>query len=84
MKIYIKANTKKLLMIEYNIDDTDSNADVMDLESREDIIDMPICIDDVYNLIVCKDCGIGVPFERVPSHLSKNHGIKITLEQMMT
>ena len=71
-------------MIEHDSKDSDSNADDMDLEEDDQSIDMPICIDDIYDLIVCKDCGIGVPFERVPSHLQGNHGIKVTLEQVMT
>jgi Orsellinic acid/F9775 biosynthesis cluster protein D len=71
-------------MIEHDSEDSDSNADVMDLEVGDQSIDMPICIDETYDLIVCKDCGIGVPFERVPSHLKQNHGIKVTLEQVMT
>jgi Orsellinic acid/F9775 biosynthesis cluster protein D len=71
-------------MIEYDSEDSDSNADVMDLEEDDRSIDMPICIDDIYDLIVCNDCGIGVPFERVPSHLQGNHGIKVTLEQVTT
>lgn len=74
----------KMLMIELNTEDMNSSADVMDLEMREHAIDMPICIDEIYDLIVCKDCGIGVPFERVPSHLWGNHGIKVTSKQVMT
>jgi len=90
MKVLIKARgysgaeiEVNLLMIELNTEETDSSANAMDLDDRDDAVDMPICIDEVYNLIVCKDCGIGVPFERVPSHLSGNHGIKVTLEQVM-
>ena len=56
----------------------------MDLDDGDHAIDMSICIDEIYDLIVCKDCGIGVSFERVSSHLSGNHGIKVTLKQMMT
>jgi len=73
-----------LLMIELDTEEMDSSADAMDLDGRDHAIEMPICIDETYDLIVCKDCGIGVPFERVPSHLSGNHGIKVTLEQVMT
>ena len=71
-------------MIELNSEDTDSSEDVMDLEMGDQLIDMPLCIDSMYDLIVCKDCGIGVPFERVPSHLRQNHRIKVTLKQVMT
>src|SRR5579859_495705 len=38
----------------------------------------------MYNVIVCKDCGIGVPFEWVPAHLKAHHGIRATGEQVST
>jgi hypothetical protein len=38
----------------------------------------------MYNVIVCKDCGIGVPFEWVPAHLKGHHGIRATGEQVST
>jgi len=53
----------------------------MDLDVN--VNDMPISFDDVYNLIVCKDCGFGVPLEWIPSHFRENHGIKRTSAQAM-
>ena len=42
--------------------------------------DMPLMIDQLYNLIVCDDCGIGLPFEWMVNHLKENHGIKIQID----
>jgi hypothetical protein len=70
----------KILMIELNMKGTNSSSDAMDLEDRDHVIDISNYINKMYNLIVCKDCGIGVSFERVLSHLWKNHAIKVTME----
>ena len=42
------------------------------------IIDKPIPIklDIIYNLAVCSDCCIGLPFEWIAGHLKDNHGLK--------
>jgi hypothetical protein len=53
----------------------------MDLTVPERSMNMSISIDKSYNLVVCKDCGIGLPFEWVLSHLRELHGMKATLEQ---
>src|SRR5579864_8046974 len=45
--------------------------------------DMPLTIDQLYNLIVCDDCGIGLPFEWTVSHLKENHGIKVQIGEVM-
>lgn len=70
-----------MLMIESKDEYSDSSIDAMDLDVNVDNI--PICIDEGYNLIVCKDCGLGVPLEWIPSHFRENHGIKITSAQAM-
>ena len=54
-----------------------------DAMATERSIDIPISIDELYNLIVCNECGIGLPFEWVPSHLKDQHGIKGTEEQVL-
>jgi Orsellinic acid/F9775 biosynthesis cluster protein D len=43
---------------------------------------IPLSVDSVYNLIVCKDCGLSLPSEWVLSHLKKHHGIQTTSEQI--
>src|SRR5436190_20535898 len=45
--------------------------------------DMPLTIDQLYNLIVCDDCGIGLPFEWTINYLKENHGIKVQIDEMM-
>jgi hypothetical protein len=66
----------KLLTVE--LDTEDVNSDI-----RDRIIDIPICIDETYNLIVCRECGVGLPFEFVRSHLKQNHGIAMSREEVM-
>ena len=54
----------------------------MDMDVTEQAIGMPLSIDRLYNLIVCNDCGIGLPSEWVRSHLKEQHGIVATDEQV--
>ena len=44
---------------------------------------MPISLDSTYNLLVCTDCCIGIPFEWISAHLKENHGLKTTCEEVM-
>ena len=67
-------------MIELNIEEINSSVDIMNLDNRDDIIDISICIDETYDLIICKNCEIDVSFEHVSSHLNGNHEIKVILE----
>ena len=57
----------------------------IDMEVREVEYsgDMPLTIDQLYNLIVCDDCGIGLPFEWTVNHLKENHGIKVQIDEVM-
>jgi Orsellinic acid/F9775 biosynthesis cluster protein D len=72
-----------LLIVESNDERMDIDGIDIDLEARERSMNMPICIDAVYNLIVCKDCSIGLPFEWVLSHLNDHHGIRATEDQVL-
>ena len=65
-----------LLTVELDTEDVNS-------EIRDSTIDIPISIDEAYNLIVCRECGVGLPFEFVRSHLKQNHGITMTREEVM-
>src|SRR5579859_839586 len=56
----------------------------MDLGVTKTSIAMPIIVNNIYNLIVCKDSGIGLPFEWVLSHLQEHHGIRVTSEHVLT
>jgi Orsellinic acid/F9775 biosynthesis cluster protein D len=53
-----------------------SERDTMDGIESEVAKHIPIIIDRLYNLVVCRDCGIGIPFEWVMGHLTHNHGIR--------
>ena len=71
-----------LLIVELPMNDNNSNADTTNSVGGEHTIDISICIDETYNLIVCRDCGVGLPFEHVQSHFRNNHGITTTREQV--
>ncbi len=61
MKVYIKFPSMKLLMLkveEPTVDDHD-----VEMEEVEHSINMPIMIDQLYNVVICDECGIGLPFE---------------------
>src|ERR1700735_4497427 len=70
-----------LLMVEAHGEELELDSSGMELGSRQRAIEMPISIDELYNLIVCNDCGIGLPFEWVPAHLKDHHGIETTKRQ---
>src|SRR5271169_5510820 len=54
-----------------------------EMEEVEYFINMPIMIDQVYNVVVCDECGIGLPFEWIVNHLKDNHGIKVEMMDVM-
>jgi len=43
---------------EPTVDDHD-----VEMEEVEHSINMPIMIDQLYNVVICDECGIGLPFE---------------------
>ena len=61
-----------------NDDDTD-----VEMEERECSINMPLTIDSFYNVTVCEECGIGLPFEWTVGHLKETHGIKAQIVDVM-
>jgi hypothetical protein len=69
----------KLLTVEIEED----NQDDMAMREMECSMDMPLMIDQLYNLIVCDDCGKALPFEWMVSHLKENHGIKTQIGDVM-
>ena len=71
-----------LLMIEVGNEGNNSRDSSVEMEGLERSIEAPICIDEVYNLIVCKDCGIGVPLDWVLWHVKECDGITMTMEQV--
>ena len=63
------------------IDDNDIG--VIETDEMERSIDMPLKIDSLYNMVTCDECGIGLPFEWILSHLKENHGIKTQMADVM-
>jgi hypothetical protein len=53
-----------------------SEGEQMDITNEMVSQEMPITIDQLYNLLVCNECGIGIPLERIEGHLKVFHGIK--------
>ena len=53
------------------------------MEDVEQSINVPIALDELYNLIICKGCGIAIPFDWIVSHLRENHGIKTHTAEVM-
>ena len=39
-------------------------------------------MDSIYNLAICSDCCIGIPFEWIPTHFKENHGLKISTKKI--
>jgi Orsellinic acid/F9775 biosynthesis cluster protein D len=54
----------------------------MDVVDEEIMMQMPITVDRLYNLVVCEECGIGIPFEWVKTHLKDHHGARKTEEEV--
>src|SRR5271154_4028713 len=71
-----------LLMIELGNEVMNLGDSSIEINLLKSPINPPICIDELYNLIVCKDCGIGIPLNWVLSHLKECHGIIMTMEQV--
>jgi hypothetical protein len=64
---------------EMNLDEESTN-----LATRECSTALPIAVDERYNLIVCKECGIGLPSDWVVAHLKEHHGVRTTMEEALT
>jgi len=71
-----------LLMVELVNEVMDLGDSSIEINLLEQPINPPIYIDELYNLIVCKDCGIGIPLDWILSHLKDSHGIIMTMEQI--
>ena len=44
---------------------------------------LPLSYDANYDVTVCTDCSIGLPFNWIESHLKENHGIRTTSEKIL-
>jgi hypothetical protein len=47
-----------------------------DIDSHQLIPEMLLVRDEMYNIAVCTDCCIGIPFDWIISHMKDNHGLK--------
>ena len=43
----------------------------------------PLGLDDDYNIAICTDCCIGIPFDWIGGHMKDNHGLKCTERQVL-
>jgi hypothetical protein len=59
-----------------------SESEWMDVVDEEISMQMPITVDGLYNLVVCEECGIGIPLEWVKGHLKDHHGVRKTEEDL--
>jgi Orsellinic acid/F9775 biosynthesis cluster protein D len=76
--VHIKFRSMKLLTLK--VEEPTIN---VEMEEVEHSVNMPVTIDQLYNVIVCDECGIGLPFEWIMSHLKDNHGIKAEMVDVM-
>jgi len=44
---------------------------------------VPLTLNSIYNLVICSNCSIGLPYELISGHLRQNHGIKISVKGVM-
>jgi hypothetical protein len=51
-------------------------------EATERLLELPLSLDPLYNLIVCSHCCVALPWEWVGSHLKEQHAIETTDEQV--
>ena len=70
-------------MIELTGEEMELDAESADLTTRERSTDMLIALDERYNLIICKECGIGLPSDWVVTHLKEHHGVKTTMKEVL-
>src|ERR1700729_2951287 len=68
--------------IQLNVLIVESHPEPMDVDVTKRPIDLRLSLDRLYNMIVCKDCCVGLPSEWVPAHLRENHDIIVTDKQV--
>ena len=73
-----------LLILEPNGTEMDLDEESTNLATRERSTALLIAVDERYNLIVCKECGIGLPSDWVVAHLKKYHEVRTTMEEVLT
>jgi hypothetical protein len=43
---------------------------------------LPLALDNTYNITICTDCYIGIPFDWIEAHMKDNHGLKCNDQQV--
>ena len=59
------------------------NEESTNLATREHSTALPIAVDERYNLIVCKECGIGLLSDWLIAHLKEHHEVRTTMEEVL-
>ena len=72
-----------LLILEPNGTEMDLDEESTNLATRECSTALLIAVDERYNLIVCKECGIGLPSDWVVAYLKEHHGVRTTMEEVL-
>jgi predicted transcriptional regulator len=80
-KVRVMGCTQLILALHVEESET-SESERMDVVDEEIVMQMPITVDRLYNLVVCEECGIGIPFEWVKTHLKNHHGVRKTEEEV--
>ena len=73
-----------LLILEPTGTEMNLDEEFTDLATREHFTALPIVVDERYNLIICKECGIGLPSDWVVAHLKEHHGVRTTIKEVLT
>jgi len=53
------------------------------VEDLNNVEALPLLYDARYDITVCINCSIGLPFDWIEGHLKDNHGIRTTSEQIL-
>jgi hypothetical protein len=72
-----------LLIIEPVDEEMNLDVDSVDLVIRERSIGIFIAMDERYNLIVCKEYGIGLSSDWIVIHLKEYHGVRTIMEEAL-
>src|SRR5438046_10768110 len=57
--------------------------DFIELENQLSQTRLPLLYASTYNLTICSDCCIAIPFKWITTHLKENNGLKVNMEKVM-
>jgi Orsellinic acid/F9775 biosynthesis cluster protein D len=64
------------------VEEEEKASEIMSDVGMDVLNPIPIRVDGLYNLVVCTDCGIGLPYEWVSGHFRHQHRIKKSMEEL--